>query len=66
MTTKLLDLGWCIARLRLDEDSSSTTLTIISPDCGDGGCYAPPHVVVIRGNESLKRLHDLLNEAGLK
>ena len=55
---KLIDLGWCMARL----DPVNHKLLIVSPaDSSEG--FNPADSIVMFGEESLKALRDALNEA---
>lgn len=61
MSTKLIDLGWCIGKITVPEHKTvASQLQIISPsDAGE--CYQPPLDVNIYG-ESIHALRDALNE----
>lgn len=56
---KLIDLGWCMARL----DTTKNWLTIISPSDGAETGNSPAESVVVYGPEALRALRDALNEA---
>lgn len=60
---KLVDLGWCLARL----DVQHSKLTIVSPSCdeGENGTYGPAESVVVYGLANITALRDALNEAYL-
>lgn len=59
MNRRVIDLGWCMARL----DTTQGRLTIVSPADQDEGGYGPAASVVVYGSVSLMALRDALNEA---
>jgi hypothetical protein len=63
MPIKVIDLGWCIARLEQRTSSQSPKLTIMSPSSAEERVYSPAESVVIWGDVSLLALRDALNEA---
>ncbi|HWR21060.1 MAG TPA: hypothetical protein VN444_04270 [Verrucomicrobiae bacterium] len=54
---KVVDLGWCMARLGDDG------LVIVSPSCGGTATYEKAESVTISGTRNLIALRDALNEA---
>ena len=52
----LIDLGYCVAKLRMDR------LTIMSPD-DSGEYYIPAQSISIYGDKNLIALRDALNKA---
>lgn len=57
---KLIDLGWCMARLDLGKQKK---LTICSPSDSDTHSYTPAESVVVYGETYIVALRDALNEA---
>lgn len=55
---KLIDLGWCIARL----DTEKQRLTVMTPADLEEDIFVPAASVVIYGTPAIKRLRDTLNE----
>lgn len=55
---KLIDLGWCIARL----NDNKNFLTIVSPAEGQENFFVPAASVNIIGESEIKKLRDALNE----
>lgn len=59
MSTKVIDLGWCIAKL----DVHNKKLTIVSPSDSSENNYMPAESVAVYGEAGLIALRDVLNEA---
>ena len=60
---KVIDLGWCMARLTPQTTRSDVKLTIVSPSMDDDGFHSPAESVRIYGSVNILTLRDALNEA---
>ena len=63
---KLIDLGWCVARLTFNISSgrrACSELTIVRPDDAQERVYTPAASVTIYGESAVRALRDALNEA---
>ena len=60
--TSMVDLGWCIGRLTV-ENGRSISLTVISPADTSAERYAPAESVCIYGRDGLIALRDFLTAA---
>ena len=60
---KLIDLGWCMGRLKERDARSGETLIIISPSSAEESTFQPAESVTIWGLAALLNLRDALNEA---
>lgn len=58
---KLINLGWCMARL--DVGRKGPKLTICSPSAGEESSYTPAESIEVCGEPNLLALRDALNEA---
>lgn len=57
---KVIDLGWCMARLEIKKHSAK--LIIVSPSATEDNAYSPAETVVIYGEVNVLALRDALNE----
>ncbi len=65
---KVIDLGWCLARIKFSGNSYAPDgtmldfmpeqLTIVSPACEDDGLYSPTASIEINGKENIEKLRD--------
>jgi len=60
---KIIDLGWCVARLNTLTKMDQERLIITSPSSSDEGLYQPSESVTIWGRDAMLTLRDALNEA---
>lgn len=61
---RLIDLGWCMARLDSDaEEEFVHRITIVSPQFCDRGDFSPAASICVGGRDKLIALRDALNEA---
>jgi len=60
---KLIDLGWCMGRLKIRDKTSGDSLIISSASNTDANVYQPAESVTIYGLAGLLALRDALNEA---
>jgi len=58
MTIELIDLGWCIGKL----DVENSKLTLVSPSDEDNGFYVPAESIAIFGRKELIRLREVLQK----
>lgn len=61
MKSKLIDLGWSIAKLDYSEESY--TLKIFCPSSNEDNFYTPSSDVAVYGEKNIKALRDALDEA---
>lgn len=54
------DLGWCVARLVVNDRGESESLHIVSPADTDEHRYAPCESVAIYGRDRIVKLRDFL------
>ena len=58
----LADIGWCIAKLSLDNDGLAVSLLIASPADTNGERYAPSESVCIYGRGNIATLLAFLRD----
>ena len=66
MSTKraaVVDLGWCVGQLTIDEAGRAESLTICSPASTSERRYAPAESVCIVGREHILALKLFLDES---
>lgn len=54
------DLGWCVARLVVNDNGASESLHIVSPADTDEHRYAPCESVALYGRDRIVKLRDFL------
>lgn len=59
---KIVDLGWCIAKVVMGRDKKPTQLTIVSPADSSDNVYQPASSVCVYGTFYVGALHKLLTE----
>jgi hypothetical protein len=60
---KVIDLGFCVARIKRQYQSNEYSLQILQPsECAEGFGFEPAQSVRVYGNEELKKLRDALTE----